>query len=138
MRNLHSIVQSYLSSPLANKGGSVAILSDNGTEFKNKVLNEVCYKLDIERLFSNPFHPQGNAKMEMYTISKKGPSPNLWTTEISTGMSSFHLLVTVVPYFQAVIAPNFHSSLYFNKIQQKDTCLTLTIVTGIIATMKGK
>ena len=34
-----NVVQTYLSGILAHKGGSVAILSDNGTEFKNKVLN---------------------------------------------------------------------------------------------------
>ena len=34
-----NIVQAYLSCILAHKGGSVAILSDNGTEFKNKELN---------------------------------------------------------------------------------------------------
>ena len=49
---------------LVQKGVNVVILSYNGTEFKNKVLNEVCDQLDIKRLFSNPFHPQGNAKVE--------------------------------------------------------------------------
>ena len=34
------------------------------TEFKNKVLNKVCDQLGIKWLFSNPFHPQGNAKVE--------------------------------------------------------------------------
>ena len=38
------VVQAYLSNIHTHKGGSVAILSDNGTEFKNKVLNEVCDK----------------------------------------------------------------------------------------------
>ena len=42
----------------------MAILSDNSTAFKNKMLNEVCEQLRIERLFNNPFHPQGNAKVE--------------------------------------------------------------------------
>ena len=37
-----NVVQAYLSGILilTKKGGSVAILSDNGTEFKNKVLNK--------------------------------------------------------------------------------------------------
>ena len=58
------VVKAYLSGILAQKCWSVAILSDNGTEFKNKVLNEVCNQLGIKRLFSNPFYPQGNAKVE--------------------------------------------------------------------------
>ena len=37
-----NVAQTYLSGILVHKGRSVVILSDNGTEFKNKVLNEVC------------------------------------------------------------------------------------------------
>ena len=63
-RSAENIVQAYLSGILANKCGSVAILSDNGTEFKNNVLNKVCDQSGIKRLFSNPFYPQHNAKVE--------------------------------------------------------------------------
>ena len=48
-----NVVQAYLSGILAQKGRCVAILSDNGTEFQNKVLNEACDQLAIKRLFSN-------------------------------------------------------------------------------------
>ena len=61
-KSAENIIQDNLSAILAHKGRSVAILSDNGTEFKNKVLNEACYQLGFKRLFSDPFHPQGNAK----------------------------------------------------------------------------
>ena len=57
-------VQAYLFGILTHKGGSVVILSDNGTEVKNKVLNEACNQLGIKQLFSSPFHPQGNARVE--------------------------------------------------------------------------
>ena len=63
-KSAKNVGQDYLSGILANQGGSVAVLSDNGTEFKNKVLNEVCDQLSNKRLFSNLFHPQGNAKVE--------------------------------------------------------------------------
>ena len=52
-----NVIQAYLSGILAHKGGSIAILSDSDTEFKNKLLNEVCNQLGIKRLFSNLFHP---------------------------------------------------------------------------------
>ena len=52
-------VQSYLLCILAHKGGSVAILRGNVTEFKNKAFNEACDQHEIMRLFLNPFHPQG-------------------------------------------------------------------------------
>ena len=57
-------VKVYLSGILNHKGGSVDILSDDGTEFQNKVLNQVCDKLAINWPFANPLNPQGNAKVE--------------------------------------------------------------------------
>ena len=46
------------------KGGSIAILCDNGTELKNAVLNDACEQPGIKRLYSNLFHPQGNSRIE--------------------------------------------------------------------------
>ena len=57
-----NLIQVYLAGASAYKGGCVAILSDNGTRFKNKVLNEECDQLGIKKLYSNLSHPQHNAK----------------------------------------------------------------------------
>ena len=59
-KSAENAVQTNLSGILTHKGRGVAIPSDNGTEFK-KVFNETCDQLGIKRLFSNQFHPQGNA-----------------------------------------------------------------------------
>ena len=59
-----NVVPAYLSGILFHKGESVAILSNNSTEFKNKVLKGACDQLGIKRLFSNLFHAQGNARVE--------------------------------------------------------------------------
>ena len=63
-KSAENVVQAYLSGILGYKGRRVAILSNNGIKFKNKILNKACYHLGIKRLFSNPFHLQGNAKVE--------------------------------------------------------------------------
>ena len=63
-KSAENVVQAYLSGIRTHKGGNVAILSNNHTEFKNKLLNEVCDQLGIKRLFASPFHPQGSAKVE--------------------------------------------------------------------------
>ena len=36
------------------------ILSDNGTEFKNSLMDQVLQQLGIDRIFSAPYHPQSN------------------------------------------------------------------------------
>ena len=42
------------------------ILSDNGTGFKNNLMNQVLKQLDIEWIFSVPYHPQSNGKLEVF------------------------------------------------------------------------
>ena len=42
------------------------ILSDNGMEFKNQIFDKVTKDLGIERIFSAPYHPQSNGKLETF------------------------------------------------------------------------
>ena len=42
------------------------ILSENGTEFKNQTFDRVTKDLGIERIFSAPYHPQSNGKLETF------------------------------------------------------------------------
>ena len=42
------------------------ILSDNGTEFKNNLMDQVLNQLGIERILSAPYHPQRNSKLEVF------------------------------------------------------------------------
>ena len=42
------------------------ILLDNSTEFKNQTFNRVTKDLSIERIFSAPYHPQSNGKLETF------------------------------------------------------------------------
>ena len=40
------------------------ILLDNRTEFKNSLMDQVLEQLGIDRIFSVPYHPQSNGKLE--------------------------------------------------------------------------
>ena len=44
----------------------IYILSDNGTEFKNSLMDQVLQQLGIKRIFSAPYHPQSNIKLEVF------------------------------------------------------------------------
>ena len=116
----------------------MAILSDTGTVCNNKVLNDIYDQLNINRLFSNPFHPQDNAKAENVHNFEKESSQNSWTAAIFSEMISFYLLVIAITYFQTVMVLNLNSFICFDEIQQKNASLTLTIAMGIIEPMKGK
>ena len=41
------------------------ILSDNGTEFKNSLMDQVLQQLGIDRIFSAPYQSQSNGKLEV-------------------------------------------------------------------------
>ena len=41
-------------------------MSDNVTEFKNNLMDHVLKQLGIEWIFSAPFHPQSNGKLEVF------------------------------------------------------------------------
>ena len=61
------IVQKYLDTVYYRFGGSRKILSDNGTEFKNKVFEEIAKKLGCEvKAYSPPYRPQSNGRIECF------------------------------------------------------------------------
>ena len=42
------------------------ILSDNCTEFKNELMDQVFQQLSIDCIFSAPYHPQSNGKLGVF------------------------------------------------------------------------
>ena len=53
------------------------ILSDNRTEFKNSLLDQLLQQLVIDRIFSVPYHPQSNGKLEVFYKDVKPTLKNL-------------------------------------------------------------
>ena len=59
------VVKAHLDHIYSLFGGSVKIMTDNGTEFKNKLFKEVVAKLGTEfSIHSPPYRPQSNGKIE--------------------------------------------------------------------------
>ena len=46
-------------------GGSARILTDNGTEFKNEQMDELCKQLNVQRVYSPVYTPKANGKLEV-------------------------------------------------------------------------
>ena len=42
------------------------LLSDNRTKFKSNLMDQVLQQLGIDRIFSAPYHPQSNGKLEVF------------------------------------------------------------------------
>ena len=64
-KTAEQVSKAYLDHIYSNFGGSIKIMKDNGTEFKNKLFKEVVKKLGMEfSIHSPPYRPQSNGKIE--------------------------------------------------------------------------
>ena len=53
-KTVEEVTKAYMDHIYSNFGGSIKILMDNGTEFKNKLFKEVVEKLGTEFQFIHP------------------------------------------------------------------------------------
>lgn len=58
------VVRAYIDNVYAKFGASEKIMSDNGTEFKNALFEQIAEELGIKRIFTPPYHPQSNGRIE--------------------------------------------------------------------------
>ena len=57
------VIQAYIDNIYAAFGGSRKILSDNGTEFKNQMFENIAQELGVEyKKYTAPYHPSSNGK----------------------------------------------------------------------------
>ena len=64
-KTAEEVIQAYIDKIYSKFGGSMKILSDNGTEFKNKFLEQVAKELGvIHKLYTPPYHPVPNGRIE--------------------------------------------------------------------------
>ena len=64
-KTAEEVLQAYINNVYSKFGGSIKILSDNGTEFKNKIFEQVAKELGIVyKLYTPPYHPASNGRIE--------------------------------------------------------------------------
>ena len=59
-----TVVTAYRDHVYCIFGGSSSMLTDNGTEFKNEDMDNICTKLGIKRVFTPVYTPECNGKLE--------------------------------------------------------------------------
>ena len=79
------------------------ILSDNGMEFKNSLMDQVLQQLGKDRIFSAPYHPQSNSKLEVFhkylkptlkKLSEKDPAN--WDKYLNQVLASYRITPNLV------------------------------------------
>ena len=64
-KTAEEVIQAYIDNVYSKFGGSLKILSDNGTEFKNKIFEQVAKELGVKyKLYTPPYHPASNGRIE--------------------------------------------------------------------------
>ena len=63
-KNAETICEAYRDNICCIFWGSSRILTDNGSEFKNKEMQEVCETLRVKHIFSLVYTPQSNKHLE--------------------------------------------------------------------------
>ena len=66
-KKAETVLKAYMNHVYCKYGGSFKILSDNGTEFKNKLMDEVSKELLVKyKVYSPPYRPQSNGRIESF------------------------------------------------------------------------
>ena len=64
-KTAEEVIQAYIDNVYSKFWGSIKILSDNGTELKNEIFEEVAKELAIvHKLYIPPYHPASNGRIE--------------------------------------------------------------------------
>ena len=65
-KNAETICDAYRNHIYCVFGGSTRILTDNGSEFKNEGMKQVCKTLGVKPIFSPVYTPESNGRLECW------------------------------------------------------------------------
>ena len=98
-KTAEEVIQAYIDNIYSKFGGSLKMLSDNGTEFKNKMFEQISYELGLEyKLYTPPYHPASNGRIEGFhaflkTCITKHVAPQLeWDILIPLACATYNFL----------------------------------------------
>ena len=103
------VIKAYIDHICCTFGPSRKILTDNGTEFKNKIWTEVFEKLKIEQKFTPIYSPQCNSRIEGFhkflkaTIAKQLETHAEWDDLVWKATAAYNFFPTessgIAPFF---------------------------------------
>ena len=66
-KTTEEVIQVYIDNIYSKFGGSMKILSDNGTKFENKIFEQEAKELGVvHKLYIPPYHPASNGRIERF------------------------------------------------------------------------
>ena len=108
-KHTEDIINTYINHICCSFGPSKKILTDNGTEFKNKLWTEVFDKLRTEQKFTPIYSPQCNSRIEGFykflkaTIAKQLDNCVEWDDLVWKATAAYNFFPTdssgITPFF---------------------------------------
>ena len=108
-KRAEDVIKAYIDHICCTFGPSRKILTDNGTEFKNKLWTEVFEKLRIEQKFTPIYSPQCNGRIEGFhkflkaTIAKQLETRMEWDDLVWKATAAYNFFPTessgIAPFF---------------------------------------
>ena len=108
-KKAEDMINAYINHICCPFGPSKKILTDNGTEFKNKLWTEVFDKLRTEQKFTPIYSPQCNGRIERFhkflkaTIAKQLESCGEWDDLVRKATAAYNFFPTsssgIAPFF---------------------------------------
>ena len=98
-KQANEVLQAYIDNVYAKFRGSLKILSDNGTEFKNQLFEKIAKELGVKhKIYTAPYHPSSNGRIEGFhnflkaCIAKHVSSQLEWTNVIPLACAAYNFL----------------------------------------------
>ena len=99
-KTAEEVLQAYIDNVYSKYGGSLKILSDNGTEFKNKIFEQIAKELGVVyKIYTPPYHPASNGRIEGFhaflkACISKHISPQLeWDDLVPLACAAYNFLL---------------------------------------------
>ena len=95
-KSSESIVQLLIDELIPRFSCPESMVSDNGAEFRSQTMSQLLQELNIQHIYTSPYHPQGNSKTERFhrclndMLSKKtSKRPELWDQYLSPILAAY-------------------------------------------------
>ena len=78
-KTAEEVIQAYIDNVYSKFGGLLKMLSDNSTELKNKMFEQISKELGFEyKLYAPSYHPASNGRIEGFHAFLKAVLLNMW------------------------------------------------------------
>ena len=98
-KQANKVLQAYIDNVYVKFGGSLKILSDNGTEFKNQLFEKITKELGVKhKIYTAPYRPSSNGCIEGFhhflkaCIAKHVSSQLEWTNVVPLVCAAYNFL----------------------------------------------